>query len=63
MEAILAEHALVCQERDRLRQRLGLAEARIRDISARLERYERERAEVKGRVERILSRLEGLELS
>ena len=62
IETVLTQHATVCKERDRLNEQLGRAESRMKEISVQLQRYEQERAELKTRVERLLSRLDGLNL-
>ncbi len=62
IESVLDQHASVCKERDRLHEQLGKAESRVKEISGQLQRYEHERAELKTRVERLLSRLESLNL-
>jgi len=62
IEAILHHHATVCQERDRLSEQLGRAESRMKEITVQLHRYEQERSELKTRVERLLSRLDQLNL-
>jgi hypothetical protein len=62
IEDILTQHAALCQERDRLKQQLLEAETRAVSISARLVQHEKERAEMRSRVERILDRLDGLGL-
>ena len=56
IEDMLALHTAVCEERDRLRQELGEAQAR-------LQRQDKERSEVKEKVERILGRLDSLHLT
>jgi TolA-binding protein len=60
---ILGRHAHVVAERDRLQEQLKQAQARIAEMSGQLETYEKERAQVRARVESILGRLEGLDLS
>jgi hypothetical protein len=63
IDDILTQHAAVCQERDRLKQQLAEAETRAVAAIARLAEQEKERAEIKSRVERILDRLDGLGLN
>lgn len=63
VDEVLGRHAAVCAERDRLQEQLQKAEVRIAEMSGRLETYERERAQIRARVESILGRLEGLDLS
>jgi len=62
VEAMLAQHNSVCDERDRLSQQLVQAEERIQELQDKLSRSEKERGEVKSRVEKILDRLNGLDL-
>jgi chromosome segregation ATPase len=63
VEEILTQHARLCEERDQLSQRLAAVESQFLAVSDRLQEYERERAEIKSRVERILGRLDGIDLS
>jgi chromosome segregation ATPase len=60
VEDVLARHSSVRAERDRLQEQLSEARARIEAMSEQIRRYEKERAEMKARVERILGRLDGL---
>jgi chromosome segregation ATPase len=60
IDELLAQHGAACEERDRLRSELDKAQARAEQMAAQLHQVEKERAEVKARVERILSRLDGL---
>ncbi len=62
IEELLAAHAALGEERDRLRTQLGEAQARIEGLIGQLREKEQERAEVKAHVERILSRLDALDL-
>lgn len=62
IEAMLNQHATVCKERDQLHAQLGQAQSRMKEVTTQLQRYEQERAELKTRVERLLSRLEDLNL-
>ena len=50
------------RERDRLREELGRAQARIDALAGQLREYEKERAEIKARVERMLNRVTALDL-
>jgi septal ring factor EnvC (AmiA/AmiB activator) len=59
----VARYATLAAERDRLQQELKQAHARIAEMSAQVAVYEKERAQVRARVESILGRLEGLDLS
>ena len=62
VEQFVAQHERVREEQGVLAQRLADKERELADATAVLKRYEQERAEVKTRLERILSRLDGLEL-
>ena len=62
VEELLAAHAALCRERDQLRSQLGEAQARIEGLVGQLQRQEQERAEVRVHVERIMSRLDALNL-
>lgn len=62
IEELLAAHAALGEERDRLRIQLGEAQARIEGLVGQLQKQEEERAEVKAHVERIISRLDSLDL-
>ena len=57
------EHERVREEHESLLQRLKNQEAQLAKMATQLQQYERERTEIRGRLERILSRLEGLELT
>jgi septal ring factor EnvC (AmiA/AmiB activator) len=63
IDDIVARHAAACAERDRLQEQLKQAQAHISEISGQLATFEKERAQVRARVESILGRLEGLDLS
>jgi hypothetical protein len=63
IEDMLALHHAVCEERDRLSRELEETRSRLGETLETLQQQERERAEVKSRVERILGRLNGLNLS
>ena len=63
IDAIVSQHTAVCEERDRLRQQLQDAETRLRTIGERVAEQDKERAEIKARVERILGRLDSLGLA
>ena len=60
---ILARHASLSAERDRLQTQLQEAQGRIAEMKSQLDTHEKERAQVRARVESILGRLEGLDLS
>ena len=57
------EHERVRDAHESLQQRLKEKEKQLADATAQLKQYEQERAEMRARLERILSRLEGLDLS
>ena len=63
VEGILTLYAAACEERERLREQLDKARARLEEMNAGIRRHETERAEVKAHVERIMGRLDGLDLS
>ncbi len=63
VDDVLTRHATVRAERDRLVEQLREAQARIQQLTGQVESYEKERAQVRARVESILGRLEGLDLS
>ena len=63
VDDVLTRHNAVCVERDRLRAQLQEAQGRIAEMKGQLEAFEKERAQVRARVESILGRLEGLDLS
>jgi len=57
------QHARVRQAHDALVQRLHGKEKELAAAAAQLKRYEQERNEIKLRLERVLSRLDGLDLT
>ena len=63
VDNVLTRHAAVCAERDRLHAQLQEAQGRIAEMKGQLDTYEKDRAQVRARVESILGRLEGLDLS
>jgi FtsZ-binding cell division protein ZapB len=63
VDDVLGRHGALSAERDRLREQLSAAQARIEELVTQLETYEKERSQVRARVESILGRLEGLDLS
>lgn len=62
IDQMLAQHTKVCEERDRLTQEVAQAQARTAELAARARESEQERAEIKARIERILGRLDGVDL-
>ena len=63
VDGIVARQTALSAERDRLHAQLQEAQTRIVELKRQLDTYERERTQVRARVESILSRLEGLDLS
>ena len=57
------QHERVRGEHESLLQRLQDKEQQLAAATAQLKQYEQERSEVRARLERILSRLEGLDLT
>lgn len=62
IDQFLTEHRKVREQRDALGQRLKEKEDECERLSSILKQHEKERAELKARLERILNRLEGLDL-
>ncbi|MBI4517086.1 MAG: cell division protein ZapB [Deltaproteobacteria bacterium] len=62
IDRFVAEHEKVRQERDALGQRLREREGLFEQLAGQVKQYEQERTELKARLERILSRLDGLDL-
>ncbi len=58
VETVLSLQAALGEERDRLRQELGEARGMIESMTGRLAEIERERSEIKNRVDGILARLD-----
>ncbi|MFN8645002.1 MAG: cell division protein ZapB [Candidatus Binatia bacterium] len=63
VDDVVTRHAALAAERDRLQAELREAHTRIKDLTAQLETFEKERGQIRARVESILGRLEGLDLS
>ena len=57
------EHERVRQQHESLVQRLRETDKKLAEVQAQLKQHEQERAEIRARLERILSRLEGVELT
>ena len=57
------QHERVRQEHDVLMQRIRDQERQLAEATAQVRQYEQERSEIRARLERILSRLEGLDLT
>jgi len=57
------QHERVRHEHETLVQRLKEREQQLAETTAQLKQYEHERSEIRARLERILNRLEGLDLT
>ncbi len=62
VEEILSRNGSLGQERDELRQKLAQAQAQVESMTERLAAAEREREEVRGRIDALLERLADLEV-
>ena len=62
VEKVLSLQSALGEERDRLRQELDAAHAKIESMTGQLAEIERERSEIKTRVNSLLGRLEELNL-
>jgi septal ring factor EnvC (AmiA/AmiB activator) len=60
---ILDRHEEVRREKDALAQRLKQQEEKFAQLAGQVKQYEDERRELKTRLEKILTRLNGLEIS
>lgn len=63
IEQFVDQHEQVREQHEALLQRLQDKERQLAEAVAQLKQYEQERSEVRARVERLLSRLEGLDLA
>lgn len=63
IDQFVDQHERVREEHEALLQRVRDKEKQLAEAAALLKQYEQERSEMKGRLERILSRLEGLDLT
>lgn len=63
VDDVLGRHAATLKERDRLQGELQEARKRIAELTAQVEAFDKERGQIRARVESILGRLEGLDLS
>ena len=63
VDDVVARHAALAAERDRLQAELREAHHRITELTAQLDTFEKERGQIRARVESILGRLECLDLS
>lgn len=59
---LLERHEEICRERDTLAQKLKEKEQQSGQIAGQLKEFEHERREVRSRLEKILGRLNGLDL-
>jgi len=57
------QHARVREAHASLVQRLEDKERQLAEVTAQLQQYEQERVEMRARLERLLHRLEGLDLT
>jgi len=60
VDDVLARQAALGEERKRLEVELGEARAKIESMAGQLAEVERERSEIRKRVEGLLQRLEGI---
>jgi chromosome segregation ATPase len=63
VEQFVAQHERVREEHEALVERLRDKERQLAEAAALLKRYEHERSEMKARLQRLLSRLDGLDLT
>jgi septal ring factor EnvC (AmiA/AmiB activator) len=63
IEQFLDQHERVRGEHEALLQRLRDKEQQLAEVTSQLKQYEQERAEVRARLERILTRLNGIDLA
>jgi len=63
IEQFLDQHERVRGEHGALLQRLRDQEQQLAEVTSQLKQYEQERSEVRARLERILSRLNGIDLA
>jgi len=63
IEQFVDRHEAVREQHETLLGRLKEQEKQLAEATAQLKRYEQERAEIRSRLERILSRLESVDLS
>jgi chromosome segregation ATPase len=61
INGFLARHEQVCSEKDNLSVRLQEREQEYYALLEQLREYERERTEIRARLEKILNRFEGLD--
>ncbi len=63
IDQFVGQHEQVRGQQAALLRRLAEQEQRLTELAAQVKQYEQERAEIRARLERILSRLAGLDLS
>ncbi|HVO26445.1 MAG TPA: cell division protein ZapB [Candidatus Margulisiibacteriota bacterium] len=63
VEQFVAQHERVREEHGVLARRLVEKDRELAEAAVTLKRYEQERAEIRARLERILSRLDALDLT
>ena len=61
ISGFLARHEQICSEKDDLSVRLREREQEYSALLEQLRQYERDRNEIRARLEKILNRLEGLD--
>jgi septal ring factor EnvC (AmiA/AmiB activator) len=62
IDQFLDQHEHVREQHDTLLERLKDREKQLAELTGQLKQYEQERSEVRARLERILSRLDNLDL-
>lgn len=60
---LVSQHERARQANEALQQKLKEQEKQLADTTTRLKQLEKEREEVKGRLEKVLSRIDGVDLS
>lgn len=59
---LLDQHERLREQHEALRRQLEEREKQVAEVADQLQHYERERCEIRSRLERILTRLEGMGL-
>ncbi len=62
IDRFLDQHEQVREQQETLLQRLQDREKQLAEVTGQLKHYEQERSEIRARLERILNRLESLDL-
>lgn len=62
IDQFLDQHEQVREQHDALLQRLKDREKQLAEVTGQLQQYQHERSEIRAQLERILSRLEALDL-